>query len=112
MCLYIHVLDININIMKINLIITIIIINDIYYRYYKAFDEKPFTNRTRIAEYLSWIEKMENSLQCSETWFDVSLKGLTEYWECEGNPTGTWRKGRGYKTILDLLLVRNFLNIE
>ncbi|XP_012534082.1 uncharacterized protein LOC105835392 isoform X2 [Monomorium pharaonis] len=71
--------------------------------YYKAFDEKPFTNRARIAEYLSWIEKMENSIQCSDSWFDVSAKRLTEYWECEGDPTLDW-KNRGYKTIFDLLL--------
>ncbi|XP_011160013.2 uncharacterized protein LOC105196007 isoform X2 [Solenopsis invicta] len=73
--------------------------------YYKAFDEEPFTSRGRVAEYLSWIEKMENSIQCSDSWFDVSAKRLTEYWECEGDSTLDW-KTRGYKTIFDLLLRR------
>ncbi|XP_018347124.1 PREDICTED: peroxisomal N(1)-acetyl-spermine/spermidine oxidase-like [Trachymyrmex septentrionalis] len=71
--------------------------------YYKAFDEKPFMNRTKVAEYLSLIEKLENSADCSDTWFDVSAKRLIEYWECEGDLTLNW-KGRGYKTIFDVLL--------
>ncbi|XP_018364708.1 PREDICTED: uncharacterized protein LOC108762270 isoform X3 [Trachymyrmex cornetzi] len=71
--------------------------------YYKAFDTNPFTNRVRIAEYLSWIEKMENSIQCSDTWFDISAKRLTEYRECEGDLVLDW-KNYGYKTIFDLLL--------
>ncbi|XP_018303236.1 peroxisomal N(1)-acetyl-spermine/spermidine oxidase-like [Mycetomoellerius zeteki] len=71
--------------------------------YYKAFDEKPFMNRTRVADYLSLIEKMQNSVDCSDTWFDVSVKRSIEYWECEGDLTLNW-KGRGYKTIFDILL--------
>ncbi|XP_028048109.2 spermine oxidase [Monomorium pharaonis] len=71
--------------------------------YYKAFDEKPFMNRSKVAKYLSWIEKIENSLQCSNSWFDVSAKRLTEFKECEGDITLGW-KNRGYKTIFDLLL--------
>jgi len=51
---------------------------------------------------------MENSVQSSDTWFDVSAKRLTEYWDCEGDLLLNW-KGRGYKTIFDLLLVRNYL---
>ncbi|CAH0757949.1 unnamed protein product [Diatraea saccharalis] len=35
-----------------------------------------------------------------------SLRGLTENWVCEGEPTLNW-KGRGYKTILDVLLNRH-----
>ncbi|XP_011063075.1 PREDICTED: spermine oxidase-like isoform X1 [Acromyrmex echinatior] len=72
-------------------------------KYYKAFDEKPFMNRTRVAEYLSLIEKMQNSADCSDTWFDVSVKLFIDYWECEGDLTLNW-KGRGYKTIFDVLL--------
>ncbi|XP_018406624.1 PREDICTED: spermine oxidase-like [Cyphomyrmex costatus] len=71
--------------------------------YYKTFDTKPFTNRARVAEYLSWIEKMENSIQCSDTWFDISVKSLTEYRECEGDLVLNW-KNYGYKTIFDLLM--------
>ncbi|XP_018055210.1 PREDICTED: LOW QUALITY PROTEIN: peroxisomal N(1)-acetyl-spermine/spermidine oxidase-like [Atta colombica] len=71
--------------------------------YYKAFDEKPFMNRTKVAEYLSLIEKMQNTAESSDTWFDVSVKLFTEYWECEGDLNLNW-KGRGYKTIFDILL--------
>ncbi|XP_067215950.1 uncharacterized protein [Linepithema humile] len=71
--------------------------------YYKIFDEKPFASRARAAEYLSWMEKIENSIECSDTWFDVSAKRLTEYRVCEGNLALNW-KDRGYKTLFDLLL--------
>lgn len=71
--------------------------------YYKIFDENHFTNTTRAAEYLSWMEKTENSVECSDTWFDVSAKRLSEYWECEGDLLLNW-KDRGYKTLFDLLL--------
>lgn len=53
---------------------------------------------------------MENSFQSSDTWFDVSANGLSEYWECEGDQTLNWKK-HGYKTFLDILMVRNHLNI-
>lgn len=53
---------------------------------------------------------MENSVECSDTWFDVSAKRLTEYWECEGDSLLNW-KDRGYKTLFDLLLVINYLII-
>lgn len=35
-----------------------------------------------------------------------SLKGLEEWWVCEGEFFINW-KGKGYKTVLDLLLVRS-----
>ncbi|KMR05321.1 peroxisomal n -acetyl-spermine spermidine oxidase [Lasius niger] len=49
------------------------------------------------------MEKMENSIECSDSWFDISAKRLTEYWECEGDPLLNWKE-RGYKTLFDLLL--------
>ncbi|XP_039311359.1 uncharacterized protein LOC105196041 [Solenopsis invicta] len=70
--------------------------------YYKIFDERNFTSRARAAEYLSLIEKMENSADGSDSWFDVSAKRFTEYWECEGDQLLSWKNG--YKTIFDLLL--------
>ncbi|XP_011688274.1 PREDICTED: uncharacterized protein LOC105450226 [Wasmannia auropunctata] len=71
--------------------------------YYKTFDEKPFMNRSRVDEYLSWMEKAENSADGSDSWFDVSAKRFTEYWECEGDQLLGWKE-HGYKTIFDLLL--------
>ena len=66
-------------------------------------------NRTKVAEYLSLIEKMQNTAESSDTWFDVSVKLFTEYWECEGDLNLNW-KGRGYKTIFDILLVKDHQN--
>lgn len=51
---------------------------------------------------------MENSIECSDTWFDVSAKRLAEYRECEGNPGLNWKE-RGFKTIFDLLMVINYI---
>jgi len=66
-------------------------------------------NRTKVAEYLSLIEKFQNTAESSDTWFDVSVKLFTEYWECEGDHNLNW-KGRGYKTIFDILLVKDHQN--
>ncbi|XP_071629018.1 peroxisomal N(1)-acetyl-spermine/spermidine oxidase-like isoform X2 [Temnothorax longispinosus] len=79
-------------------------------KYYEALDKNPFMNRTRVADYLAWIEKMENVVQFGDTWFDVSAKAMAEYWDCEGDPALNW-KDRGYKTILDLLM-QNIPNAE
>ncbi|RLU21371.1 hypothetical protein DMN91_005744 [Ooceraea biroi] len=79
-------------------------------KFYEIFHEKPFANRARAAEYLSWMEKMENSIECSDSWFDVSAKRLTEYWNCEGDLLLNWKE-RGYKTLFDLLL-QKFPNAE
>lgn len=35
-----------------------------------------------------------------------SLKGLEEFWNSEGDPMLNW-KGKGYATILDVLLASN-----
>lgn len=50
------------------------------------------------------MEKFDNSMQCSDTWFEVSARGLSDYWLCEGDHLLNW-KDRGYKTVFDLLMV-------
>ncbi|XP_044740336.1 spermine oxidase-like [Chrysoperla carnea] len=57
-----------------------------------------------ISKYVyDWFHKVENSLEASDTWYQTSARGLTEYWECEGDLLLNW-KTRGYRTILDLLM--------
>jgi spermine oxidase len=51
---------------------------------------------------LEYIHKFENSIDASDTWFDSSASGLTEYWECDGHPLLNWRD-KGYKHIIDFI---------
>ncbi|KAK0084928.1 hypothetical protein PV325_006130 [Microctonus aethiopoides] len=52
------------------------------------------------------MEKFDNSIQCSDSWLDVSAQGITEYWTCEGDLLLNW-KDQGYKTLFDLLTRRH-----
>ncbi|XP_035737162.1 uncharacterized protein LOC118448242 isoform X1 [Vespa mandarinia] len=71
--------------------------------FYKIMKEKSFTDKEEAELFLDWFHKFDNSIQCSDTWFDVSAKGITEYWQCEGDSLLNW-KTHGYKTLFDLLL--------
>ncbi|XP_044017962.1 spermine oxidase-like isoform X1 [Aphidius gifuensis] len=73
--------------------------------FYKYLNDNKFTDDTRAKEYLDWMEKFDNSMQCSDTWFEVSARGLSDYWLCEGDHLLNW-KDRGYKTVFDLLMHR------
>ncbi|KAG7190623.1 hypothetical protein KM043_006707 [Ampulex compressa] len=48
------------------------------------------------------MQKFDNTIQCSDSWFDVSAKGLAEYWQCKGDSVLNW-KDKGYKTFFDIL---------
>ncbi|XP_066589216.1 spermine oxidase-like isoform X2 [Prorops nasuta] len=72
-------------------------------RFYKNIKENPVIELNEAKQFLDWIEKFDNSLQCSDSWFDVSAKGLREYWECDGDPLLNW-KDRGYKTVFEILM--------
>ncbi|CAK9807642.1 Peroxisomal N(1)-acetyl-spermine/spermidine oxidase, partial [Anthophora quadrimaculata] len=74
----------------------------LYLSFYKRFEENPFTTRDRAEELLNWMHKFDNSIQCSDSWFDVSAKEITNYWTCEGDHVLNW-KYHGYKTLFDLL---------
>lgn len=54
---------------------------------------------------LDWIHKFDNSIQSSDSWFEVSAKEIANYWTCEGDLLLNW-KHHGYKTLFDLLSVR------
>ncbi|XP_015439431.1 PREDICTED: spermine oxidase-like [Dufourea novaeangliae] len=71
-------------------------------QFYKIFEKNPFTTRDRAEQLLDWMHKFDNSIQCSDSWFDVSAKGITQYWTCEGEYLLNW-KYHGYKTLFDLL---------
>ncbi|XP_031773842.1 spermine oxidase isoform X1 [Apis florea] len=71
-------------------------------QFYKTFNENPFTSRDRAEQLLDWMHKFDNSIQCSDSWFDVSAKEITNYWACDGDLVLNW-KDRGYKTLFDLL---------
>lgn len=55
-------------------------------------------------QYLDFFHKYENSIEASDTWYDTSATGYLHYWDCEGDRLLNW-KDRGYKTILDILMV-------
>ncbi|XP_011142812.2 uncharacterized protein LOC105185188 isoform X2 [Harpegnathos saltator] len=71
-------------------------------KFYKTYMET-FASYSRISELFSWIEKMECSIECSDSLSEVSAKRLTDYWECEGDSVQNWKE-RGYKTLFDLLM--------
>lgn len=53
------------------------------------------------------FHKLENSVDGCDSWFEASCAGNTNYWECEGDQTLTW-KDKGYVTVFDLLTVCKF----
>lgn len=71
-------------------------------RFYKTFDKNPFTSRNKAEQLLDWIHKFDNSIQCSDSWFDVSAKEIVNYWTCDGDLVLNW-KSHGYKTLFTLL---------
>lgn len=67
------------------------------------------TSHSTLGRYfLDWFQKFENCIDGSDSWFETSGHGLTEYWECEGNLLLAWKSG-GYQKVLDLLMVRPHL---
>ncbi|XP_026276870.1 spermine oxidase [Frankliniella occidentalis] len=54
-------------------------------------------------EFLEWFHQFENSIDGSDSWFETSGSGHTQYVECEGDPVLVWKQG-GYSKVLDLLM--------
>ncbi|XP_008549418.1 spermine oxidase isoform X1 [Microplitis demolitor] len=71
--------------------------------YYKTYEKNKFTSEERAKEILGWMERFDDSIQGSDTWFDVSTRGILEYWSCEGDSLLNW-KNNGYRMILKLLM--------
>ncbi|XP_048516015.1 spermine oxidase-like isoform X2 [Athalia rosae] len=74
-------------------------------KYHGALGENPITDPIRASQFLEWIHRYENIIECSDSWYDTSAQGLTEYHTCPGDPLLNW-KGKGYKTLFDLLMCR------
>lgn len=56
-------------------------------------------------QFIEFFHKYENSFEASDTWFQASCNGYTDYWDCEGELLLNWRD-KGYSTVFDLLMVR------
>lgn len=54
--------------------------------------------------FLDWFHRFENTVDGSDSWFDTSGVGNSEYKECKGNPTLSW-KSSGYSRVLDIMMV-------
>jgi hypothetical protein len=75
-------------------------------RFQKKMKEEFSTSHSSLGQYfLDWFQKLENFIDGSDSWFETSGCGLTEYWDCEGNLLMSWKSG-GYQKVLDLLMVR------
>ena len=57
-----------------------------------------------VQSFIEWFERNSHAGGQSDPLKGKSLKGLEESWQCEGEFMLNW-KGRGFKTILDVLLV-------
>jgi hypothetical protein len=69
-------------------------------------EEEFSTSHSALGQsFLDWFQKYENSINGADSWFETSGRGLTEYWECEGNMLLSWKSG-GFHKVLDLLMVR------
>lgn len=58
--------------------------------------------------FLDWFHRFENSIDGSDSWFQTSGSGHTQYIECDGDPVLVWKTG-GYRRVLDLMM-RKFPN--
>lgn len=61
-------------------------------------------DKSTAFQYLDFFHRYENSIEASDTWYDTSATGFVHYWDCEGDRLLNW-KDRGFKTILDILMV-------
>lgn len=78
----------------------------IYFSYNERILQPEFNDvdeslRRRFSDF---IEKVENSLDASDSWYQTSITNCVEYLDCEGDFSLTW-KDKGAKTVLDLLQV-------
>jgi spermine oxidase len=58
---------------------------------------------------LNWFHKLMINLDPADSWFELSSAGPFYYKECEGDLYLQWRN-KGFKTILDVLMVPFALN--
>lgn len=63
------------------------------------------------AEMLLNLHMYNNGMMASDSWSELSLPGYVEYEESDGDQLLAWKDGKGYRTILDLLMVSEFLEM-
>ncbi|KAJ8686785.1 hypothetical protein QAD02_022579 [Eretmocerus hayati] len=72
------------------------------HKFYEEIKGHPLITSQKAEQILNWMHKYQNSIECSDTWFDVSATKLKDYWSCEGDPVLNW-KTNGYCKVFDLL---------
>lgn len=72
---------------------------------YKAAVQASKFDATLAVQFLNFFHKYENSYEASDSWFDSSAVGYTQYWDCAGDLLLNWRD-RGYQMVFDLLMNR------
>lgn len=82
------------------------LINMFLYRYSQAIKTPNFkhVDEALAQQFVEFFHKYENSYEASDTWFQASCSGYTDYWNCEGDLLLNWRD-KGYRTVFDLLMV-------
>lgn len=55
------------------------------------------------AQFLESVHQLQNVMEASDSWLEMSPRGYSKYEECGGHQALAW-KGRGYRTVFDLLL--------
>ena len=78
--------------------------NPINFRFYEEIENNPLVSKNRAEEFINYMHNYHNSIECSDSWFDVSATRLKEYWSCEGDALLNW-KTNGYSKVFDLLTV-------
>ncbi|XP_037939567.1 spermine oxidase-like [Teleopsis dalmanni] len=71
--------------------------------YWRELEKSPNIDRTIAHEFLDNMKKFENSVEASDTVFEVSGQGHLDYWICEGELLLNW-KDKGFHTLLKLLM--------
>lgn len=57
-----------------------------------------------MEEIINWIHSYHTSIECCDSWFELSALRLKEYWTCDGDSLLNW-KTNGYIKLFDLLTV-------
>ncbi|XP_058791610.1 spermine oxidase isoform X3 [Phymastichus coffea] len=76
--------------------------------FYKEIYNNPLITKGKEEEILNFLHNYENSIECSDTWYNISAIRLKDYWQCKGDSLLNW-KTNGYSKIFDLLTDKSWL---
>ncbi|OXU25458.1 hypothetical protein TSAR_012048 [Trichomalopsis sarcophagae] len=71
-------------------------------RFYREANENPSISKDKLDQIIDWIHSYHNSIDCTDTWYDLSAVRQQDYHECEGDLLLNW-KTNGYSKVFDLL---------